>query len=235
MRQPLKLKPHRLLCRRIRRALAIIWPDNCPVCGTPLRNHEEVVCLDCLMNIDRIDKDEIQPYLGVPGNSVTIRSWFNYNRQHPSHILIHNIKYRGGIYLARRLGREFAMQKLLDDRPIDIIIPIPLHWTRYVRRSYNQTREVARGINDMTGIPVKSNLRAVFPHSSQTQVGYEERTANVSGVFNVKNPHELDGLHIALLDDIITTGSTMMSALKAILDVARPASVTFLSLGRARS
>lgn len=221
----------------VRRSLVLIWPDNCPLCGTPLNFGETPVCLECLVKIPRIATDRRLKYVGAPGgNEVIERSWFFYDHSDPSHLLIHHIKYHDRRNLARKLGREFAMQKLLDDIALDVILPIPLHWTKQLRRGYNQSNEIARGIKDvLPQVCVQHNLRAVRAHETQTHRGRDERNENVRGIFSVRRPEELNGRHIALLDDVITTGATMYSALQTVLEVAQPASVTFLSLARTRS
>lgn len=217
-----------------RRILTPVWPDSCPLCDRTIHAGEGPVCLHCLSKIPRISGDTRLPYLGVAGNVVVERSWFVYDREDPSHLLIHHIKYHDRYRLARKLGREFAMQKLTDGLSIDVVLPIPLHWTKLIRRGYNQSRRIALGISDVLGVAIGDNLKAVRPHLSQTQCDSSERVENVSGIFAVKKPSELDGRHIALLDDVITTGATMFSALDAILKVCSPASVIFLSLGRGR-
>ena len=218
----------------IRRMTVMVWPDNCAICDNKLERGESTLCLKCLTDIPRIRSDSEQMVHGAPGNRVRVRSWFIYDHDDISHRLIHDIKYHDRRRLARKLGREFAMQKLADGLPVDVIVPIPLHWTKYVVRSYNQTREIALGINDVTGIPVSKNLYAAVAHDSQTNRNREERSRNVEDIFAVKNPAEFDGKHIAILDDVITTGATMHSALQSILKVSSPASVTFLSLAQTK-
>lgn len=213
----------------------MLWPVACPLCEAPLTADEPTLCLECLVRIPRIRKDRLIPFVGVPGNVVIERSWFVYSHDDPSHRLIHDIKYHDRIKLARRLGREFAMQKLLDCLPIDVILPIPLHWTKLVSRGYNQTYQIALGIRDVVGIPVGKNLYALRPHTSQTLNTRDDRNENVRGIFAVKHPETLNGRHVALLDDVITTGATMFSALDSLLKVCAPASVTFLSLARTGS
>lgn len=223
---------HRGLGAILRRSLILVWPDNCPLCGRPLRYGEKPLCLACLMALPRLHADEMMAHVGAPRNLIEVKSWFVYDTSDPSHTLIHDIKYRDRRKLAVNLGREFAAQKLSGANDIEVILPIPLHPVKYLLRGYNQTREIARGINDITGIRIGDHLQAIRSHSSQTQKNREERARNVEGIFAVRHPEQLNCKHIALLDDVITTGATMHSALDTILRVAKPASVTFLSLAR---
>ena len=216
-----------------RRAVVMVWPDNCPLCGNAMHYGETPVCVECLVKLPRIGNDRKITYVGAPNNEIIERSWFLYNHEDPSHKLIHDIKYHDRRNFARKLGREFAMQKLLDDIPLDIILPIPLHWTKQFVRGYNQSMEIALGVSDvLPGVAVKKNLYARRPHDTQTQRSYAERNENVKDVFAVRKPESLDGRHVAILDDVITTRATMFNAMEAILNVSSPASVSFLSLAR---
>ena len=220
--------------RKLRRMFMAVWPETCPICGNVLLKHETPLCLKCLAQLPRTHSERDLPYVGAPGNSIRLVSWFVYDTEHPSHRLIHHIKYHDFRNLARKLGREFAMQKYEELKHIDIILPIPIHWTKFLRRTYNQTYEVGLGVSDILLVRVNKNLFALRPHITQTRAGRSEREQNVQGIFGIRSPEELNGKHIAILDDVVTTGATMYSALKAILEVTKPASVTFISLTRSR-
>lgn len=218
----------------LRNCSKAIWPRNCRLCDRPLMTGEKAVCLGCVARLPEIRYDDFLPYVGVPGNQIRVRSWFVYNHDDVSHTLIHDIKYHDCRRLAVHLGREFAMRKLSDDIGIDIILPIPLHWTKHFLRGYNQTREIASGISDITGIKAGGNLYARQPHRAQALSSRTMRAGNVKDIFAVRSPQELDGKHIAILDDVITTGATMFSALEAVTAASRPREITFLSLTRVR-
>ena len=234
VRESLDVPVYRKVGKFLRRLFVYVLPDNCPLCDAPLHNGEHPLCLNCLAGIPRFRSDSEMVVVGVPGNTIRVKSWFVYHHEDASHRLIHDIKYHDRCKLARKLGREFAMQKLMDETAIDVILPIPLHWTKRLLRGYNQSREIARGIRDVTGISVGKHLYATRLHGTQTRSNREQRADNVKGTYAVRKGHELNGKHVALLDDVITTGSTMSAALDALMEVATPASVTFLSLARTR-
>lgn len=177
-------------------------------------------------------------FLGAPRGHIRVISWFVYNHEHPSHRLIHDIKYHDRRFLGNRLGREFAREVMahgdMADTPVDIILPIPLHWTKFLSRGYNQAREIALGFAEVVGAEVGSNLYARRAHRTQTRRTSVERNDNVAGIFGVRCPHDLDGRHIAVLDDVITTGATITAAMRAILAVSSPASLTAISLCNTR-
>lgn len=219
----------------LRTVLHPLWPYCCPVCGDALPFSEWPLCLGCLARLPRVNADMRLPYVGAPGNMVTVRSWFVYNPESDFHRLIHDIKYHNRPHLARQLGREFALEKLVEGLQPDIIVPVPVHWTKLLLRGYNQTQRIALGISDITGVEVGSHLYAVRSHATQTMVARHERQTNVRGIFGIRNPRQLDGRHVAILDDVYTTGATLAETLRTILAASRPASVTFLTLGRTPS
>lgn len=216
----------------LRVALHPVWPYTCPVCGSALAYSEWPICLGCLARLPRPVSDLTLPYIGAPGNSVTVISWFTYNPEWESHHIIHDIKYHNRPYLARQAGREFALERLAAGPRFDLIIPIPLHWTKLVSRGYNQTARIARGVADITGAKVSRNLYARRPHDTQTQLERHQRQANVAGIFGLRHPEQLAGRHIALLDDVYTTGATLTEALRTILTATTPATITLLTLAR---
>jgi len=238
---PLLTRIGRNLGRLGRRAVSGLLPRVCPLCGRELADDESVLCLHCLASLPRIRRtrsDMQMVFLGAPDGHIRVISWFVYNHEHPSHRLIHDIKYHDRRFLGNGLGREFGREVMAhgdpDDDPIDIILPIPLHWTKHLRRGYNQAREIALGFADIVGAEVRSNLYARRSHRTQTLQSSVERNENVTGIFGIRHPRDLDGRHVAVLDDVITTGATITAAMHSILAVSSPASLTAISLGNTR-
>ncbi|WP_280120111.1 ComF family protein [Sangeribacter muris] len=147
--------------------------------------------------------------------------------------LMHDLKYRHYKGLAEEMGKIVAQELIttpfLSD--IDMILPIPMHFLKKARRGYNQTEEIAKGIHSITGIPVKTNLRATRPHRTQTKLTFDERRNNTKGIFKVTEECELKGKHILLLDDVCTTGSTLTSAATEILQAAPTSRISLLTIG----
>jgi ComF family protein len=146
-----------------------------------------------------------------------------YNRGSRIRKLIHLLKYKGkkeiGISLGRLYGSRLAESDFLEG--IDFMLTVPLHPSRLRKRGYNQSDYIARGLSEMTHVPVISNVlvRSVST-SSQTKRGRYERWENVSGLFAVKNPEKITGKHLLLVDDVITTGSTMEACVNALHEAA---------------
>ena len=105
-----------------------------------------------------------------------------------------------------------------------MVTAVPLHRSKLAQRGYNQSEFIARGIAAALGITYIEALKAVRPHSTQTHKGALERWQNIQGNYalDANKVNQLTGKHILLVDDVITTGSTLIvcaSALMAIPDV----------------
>ena len=115
---------------------------------------------------------------------------------------------------------------------VDVIVPIPLHYTRLIKRRYNQSALLAGELGRLCGVPV--DVRAVVRHCKtkpQVEFSGHERVKNVKNAFSVKYPAVLKGRRVLLLDDVMTTGSTLRECAKAILK-AGAVSVDALTVAR---
>lgn len=160
---------------------------------------------------------------------------FHYYRDTAYTRLIHVAKYGGrprvGEALAGKFATEIAGDGFFDG--IDIILPVPLHRLKRLRRGYNQTEYIARGLSEVTGIPVSDNIVALRGHGTQTRRGAFERWLNSRNVYGVERPEMLAGKHLLVVDDVITSGSTMLSCCEAIQTAVHDARISVLSLGLA--
>lgn len=162
--------------------------------------------------------------------------WFRYDPSGDFARLVRSAKYGNRPRQGRLMGRAFARELLADSAAVldrvDVLLPVPMHWVKQIGRGYNQSREIARGISDVTGIPVGDNLVALAPHRTQTKRSRRSRLVNVQGTIGCMRPDELAGLDICLVDDIVTTGATITECVMAIGRAgARPASIGALALG----
>lgn len=209
---------------RLSNLLDFIYPPSCHACGCALGPGERYICRSCLAALPRtmyhLSPDNLMAarFAGV-FPYVRASSHFFYSRDSVLASLIHDFKYRHFPGIAVRLGEimggELAVAGFLSD--IDAIAPVPMHVVKRARRGYNQTEQIARGLSEVSGIPVISSLRASRPHKTQTSKSLAQRRDNVSGVFSVKNPLSLAGRHILLLDDVCTTGATLTAAAETLL------------------
>lgn len=162
--------------------------------------------------------------------------WFRYDPAGDFARLVRSAKYENRPRQGRLMGRAFARELLADTAvaldSVDVLLPVPMHWVKQIGRGYNQSREIARGISDISGIPVGDNLVAVEAHRTQTKRSRRSRLVNVQGTIECVRPDELAGLDICLVDDIVTTGATITECVMAIgRSGARPASIGAFALG----
>ena len=222
----------------IKGATEMVFPAVCEVCGQPLIDGEEFLCLNCRHKIPRVnahvdETSEIHRRLAQPGIPIErTASFFYYFRNNPYARLIQEAKYNDRPNINAFLGRMFATELsragFFDG--IEALQPVPLHWWKKFRRGYNQAEIICRGISEISQIPIADNLKAAR-HSTQTRKNALQRQANVAGTMSIVRPEEISGKHILLVDDVITTGATLLATAQTILREAPGTRISVLSLG----
>ena len=186
------------------RLLDLISPQLCVVCGKRLSATEDVICIAC--------------NLKLPSNTANI---------------IYKLKYKShpeiGPVMGRKVAVEFQRDNFFDG--IDGIVPIPLAKKRFRQRGYNQSEEIARGINEITGIPIYTGIvkRTVFK-GSQTRRMRWDRQENVEYAFSLVNGEPIIGKHLLVIDDVVTTGATIIACAKELVKAGN-VKISVLSLG----
>lgn len=148
--------------------------------------------------------------------------------------LIYSLKYRGMARIGYELGQELGATMLhLHYLDFEAIVPIPIHSARARERGYNQAVEISAGIADIVKIPMYSDVITRTKYTrTQTQMNARERRENVSGVFGAdKDKTSIYDKKILLVDDVLTTGSTLNSCATALLTIgARQVNVATLAV-----
>lgn len=137
---------------------------------------------------------------------------FYFNKGSDFRHLIHLLKYKDrqdvGEALGRMAGRELITNGTFKD--IDCIVPIPLHTKKERKRGYNQAECIAKGLSEILGKPVElEGVKRVKANKTQTKKSVLQRWQNVQEIFELKNMEQIEGKHILLVDDVLTTGATM--------------------------
>lgn len=191
-----------------------------------MRN-ENLICTSCYVVIPRTG------YHTVADNPVAQLFWGRcllekaaafsfYNKGSRIRNLIHNLKYKGireiGYELGKIYGLSLKSSGFTDD--IDIIVPVPLHPEKIHSRGFNQSEIISSGISDVTGVPVNTgSLARLTVSATQTRRSRYERWTNVEGIFGVVNEEHIREKHVLLVDDVITTGSTIESCANELLKI----------------
>lgn len=196
----------------------VVLPRLCPVCGKALDGDERWLCRHCMADLPRTRYEDVpfnameQHFAGkVPIERAT--AYFFYEKGSPYASVLHDIKYhsspRMGQWLAARAVHDMQASRFFDG--IDLVTAVPLHRSKLAHRGYNQSEYIARGIANALNVPYLETLQATRPHSTQTHKGALERWQNIQGSYalNKKNANQLTGKHILLIDDVVTTGSTL--------------------------
>jgi ComF family protein len=210
----------------------LVFPDDCRVCGKPLREVSRIpVCSPCLNDPQPLAAEHYcaacrMPFLNsFPLNAEGLcalcrlgLSGFDAAYTYGSYEgslrkLIHLFKYGGVQPLARPFGKLMA-QALPRELEVDAIVPMPLHWRRRWTRGFNQSALLAREVSKRWNVPVLNAMRRTRSTAAQSGLSNAKRRKNVSGAFKVKK--RMDGMRILLIDDVLTTGASASSCARAL-------------------
>ncbi len=176
------------ICSECSKSIPII-NSYCPICG--VKSKQNIVCGTCQKQPPHFD----QTYAG-----------FDYTT--PIDHFIKRLKYSKQLEFARILGEMFSHRLASTETPIpETVIPVPLHKERLRERGFNQSLEIARSVAKQLGIAIDyKSVGRVKPTPPQTELPFKKRRANVRNAFKIIK--SIKGQHVAIIDDVMTTGST---------------------------
>jgi ComF family protein len=197
--------------------ISLLFPELCPACGTDLVANEHIICTDCLYNLPATN------FHTQPDNIVAQQFWgkikvesayalYYFTKGGKVQNLMHHFKYKGMHQIGNVLGNIAGGQLVANDKfsSVDYIIPVPLHKSRLKERGYNQSACFAEGLAQKLHTEVElNNLVRVKATETQTHRSRFARFENMQEVFVVADPEKLKDKHVLLVDDIVTTGSTL--------------------------
>jgi ComF family protein len=205
----------------------LLFPNLCICCKRYLSNQERFICDMCNYNLPLYefnslkDNDLRKKFWGTLPIQECL-AYLSFKQNNEVQKVMHELKYNGnkeiGFAMGLTLGRLILSFDKLDD--IDFIIPIPLHKKREDQRGFNQAEVIANGVSNIIKAPVLNNVVVrVINNKSQTNRNRLDRSINTDNIFKVMDLKPLEGKHILLLDDVITTGATMISCGNSLLRV----------------
>lgn len=190
---------------------------------------EEVLYVRCQADLPRVrtvsfeENDIARIFWGLVPIEKGI-SFFHYTPHSPHSRILFELKYHNHPEVGKTMGRMMAEELKATNffNGIDLIVPIPLSRKKERQRGYNQSDWIAWGISEATGIPTDTtSVVRTKSNPSQTTLDHRQRRENVRDIFAVRHPGNLEGRHILLVDDVITTGATMLSCAEAIARACR--------------
>ena len=207
--------------------LSLIFPKVCYACGKSLLKSEDCICTFCLYELPKTnfhlynDNHVVKLFWGRT-NIYSASSLYSFSKGSKVQHLIHQLKYRGekeiGITLGKQYGNELKNAPLFSSA--NMVIPVPLHPKKLKKRGYNQSETFAQGIAESMQIENGSKF-LIRTHASETQTRKSRfaRWENIEEIFQVVSPEKILGKHILLVDDVVTTGSTLEACANKILEV----------------
>lgn len=218
--------------RWLHSAADMLLPRYCKVCGCRLEFSEKHMCTLChafmpfCNNADFVSNLSMRPFIH-DRRVVKAASLFYYYKDSSYRKLVYHLKYYShpdvGVFLGRMLAERLLNTHFFEG--IDFIVPVPVTKRKLRKRGYNQCDYIARGIKAVTGVEWRGNIiQRSTSGVAQAKKSRYERLATDSGNNDSLNPfvtsensaESLDGKHILIVDDVLTTGATLNNVLSSI-------------------
>ena len=198
----------------------IVSPPVCYYCKSFMQVRS-VFCIACESKIKPVIPKKLQV---TKSFGITIYSVGAYEEPLKSLILA---KGWSDILAGYQLGRLITEKTIVKFLPCDVLVPIPLHWTRRVKRGYNQAETVAHEISSRTKKPVVNLLKRTRYTPFQSKLSFHDRRSNLKDVFSLacKPKEAYYNKHIIIIDDLCTTGATLKAAAKELKKL-KPATIS---------
>ncbi len=206
-----------------------IYPPVCLTCSQLLKDHEIHVCSICWNSFTLVDQSHptwirLKMKFDTENFVKNIVSCYLFEQEGRLQDIIHLLKYQGMKTLGVMLGRELGKMIVTDPSfsGTDYLIPIPLHKLKQRERGYNQSEYICKGVLAASGIPVHDSIihRRKYTQS-QTKLNLQERIENVENAFEVDQKFKflVPGKSFIIIDDVITTGSTINACAKELISL----------------
>ncbi len=221
------------LTESLRGAISLLYPPLCEICGEPI-GHSDYLCAKCLTNAPRIKAPFCstcsEPFEGAItetfscANCAHRKLYFecavsSFRSRGLVRKIVHDFKYGRQIHL--RFPIADWLCETLDDprlhgRPFDIVVPVPLHPTRKRERGFNQAELLAELFCARSGLTMRPVLERIRYTTTQTVFDRAERMENLHDAFCLRKKMDVRGLRVLLIDDVLTTGSTLSECARVL-------------------
>ena len=205
----------------------LFYPHLCLGCADEQLSANAIICPFCFTKLPRTNFADIpdNPTEKIFSGRLPIihaYSEFYFEKDSVIQQLLHQLKYKNktniGEYIGELMGESMAASFRFKE--IDAVIAMPLHKAKEKKRGFNQSSFIAHGISRTIGKPMLENcIERIKNTATQTKKLRDERWLNVAYSFRVKNPESIKNKHLLLVDDVITTGASIESCGRALLEV----------------
>lgn len=200
-----------------------IIPRFCTSCNTKLSSTEKFICGECLSQFHFLSRKNIAEEYQRKFLKTTFindyTSLFIFEEGSEFQDLVHALKYdkkfKIGTFLGELLGKYKRTE--IENWEIDLIIPVPLFHLKKIERGYNQADYIAKGISNYLGIKANTTIaKRIKNTATQTKLNKSERSKNMQNAFKIKKTKQIEGKNIIVVDDVITTGTTILELAKKL-------------------
>lgn len=207
--------------------LNLFFPKACAGCNSFLLANEKVICTVCrheipLTNHSKIENNEahVKFYGRIPIEFAG--ALFYFHKKGIVQELIHKLKYKGHQEIGTAVGYWYAeeIKNIKELKDVDFIIPVPLHRKRLKERGYNQVETFGKAVSEIAKIPYNDKvlIRTIYS-KTQTKKNILGRSEMVKSIFSVTADESHHNKHFLLIDDVITTGSTLEACGRELLKI----------------
>jgi ComF family protein len=197
--------------------LSLFFPNYCFGCSQALVKGEDTLCTFCLLNLPKtnyhlMDDNPIKNRLMGRLPVKYVWAFLKFRKSGIVQHLLHQLKYNNQPDVGVKLGKCYGYELLTSGfaNHFDLIVPVPLHPARKLKRGYNQSAKFAQGLSEVFQIPFDDSISVrKIATTTQTKKSKLQRWENVENVFDLEDNSKIIGKRILLVDDVITTGATI--------------------------
>ncbi len=204
--------------------VGLFLPRRCAGCDQALYNAEYSICRDCANDLPRLRghddaENQVEQLFRGKVQLEAASAFLIFRKGGKVQRMLHRLKYKGDRNVGLELGKRMAEDAMTSTRfaTVDMLMAVPLHRDREKQRGYNQAHVLVEGMAAAWNLPMADgSLLRMASTRSQTRKGRMARWGNVKEAFQIGDPQQLEGKHILLVDDVVTTGSTLEGCILAL-------------------